>query len=194
MTYPEEFKETLGTLVEEEPLDYTKLEDVGLDTCNHGIPLSSREVPSFDEQEPQPQPLPNCPSLDVSLGDERGLKPPIKPHSSDIFRRNIVDNLTIHTTTSPHMTSFYPKDVSWRWRQEFFLTASPTDEVSFYALFQAFGGNTRDLGSIGEETDNTTTLHQSLLKNFVQCLETAAQSIMTASYRWRQDFQDSVRM
>ncbi|GKC07952.1 hypothetical protein Tco_0999562 [Tanacetum coccineum] len=108
MTYPEEFKETLGTLVEEEPLDYTKLEDVGLDTCNHGIPLSSREVPSFDEQEPQPQPLPNCPSLDVSLGDERGPAPPIKQHSPDSFRMKEVDHLTIHTPSSPHVAYSYP--------------------------------------------------------------------------------------
>ncbi|GJX20896.1 hypothetical protein Tco_0223573, partial [Tanacetum coccineum] len=35
-----------------------------------GIPME--EVPSFDEPEPQPQPLRNYPSLDVSLGEERG--------------------------------------------------------------------------------------------------------------------------
>ncbi|GJX96156.1 hypothetical protein Tco_0351954 [Tanacetum coccineum] len=43
----------------------------GLDTCNHGIPLSSREVPSFDKLELQPQPLPNCPSLDMIENDWR---------------------------------------------------------------------------------------------------------------------------
>ncbi|GKC90475.1 hypothetical protein Tco_1151124, partial [Tanacetum coccineum] len=52
--------------MEVEPLEHMKLEDVGWDTCNHDIPLSSREVPSFDEAEPQPHPLPNCPSLDVT--------------------------------------------------------------------------------------------------------------------------------
>ncbi|GJZ94212.1 hypothetical protein Tco_0666415 [Tanacetum coccineum] len=31
--------------------------------------------------------------------------------------------------------------------------------------WMAFGGNTRDLGSFGEETDKTTDLHQNLLKN-----------------------------
>ncbi|GJV97864.1 hypothetical protein Tco_1549441 [Tanacetum coccineum] len=54
-----------------------------------------REVPSFDEPKPQPQPLPNCPSLDVSLGNERGPKPPIKPLSSDSFRMKVVDPLTM---------------------------------------------------------------------------------------------------
>ncbi|GKD97003.1 hypothetical protein Tco_1380900 [Tanacetum coccineum] len=41
------------------------------------------------------------------------------------------------------------------------------DEVTL----MAFEGNTRDLGSIGEGTNKTTTLHQSLLKNYVHCLD-----------------------
>ncbi|GJZ81239.1 hypothetical protein Tco_0646233 [Tanacetum coccineum] len=77
VTYPEEVEETLGTPVEVEPLDKMKLENVGFNTCNHDIPLSYREVLSFDEPDPQPQPLPSCPSLDVSLGDKRGPEPPI---------------------------------------------------------------------------------------------------------------------
>ncbi|GJZ29712.1 hypothetical protein Tco_0574359 [Tanacetum coccineum] len=48
-----------------------------------------REVPSFDEPKPQPQPLPNCPPLDVSLGNERGLK----PHSSNSFRMKVIRGL-----------------------------------------------------------------------------------------------------
>ncbi|GJZ14924.1 RNA-directed DNA polymerase, eukaryota, reverse transcriptase zinc-binding domain protein, partial [Tanacetum coccineum] len=56
VTYPEEVEETLGTPIEVEPLDETQLEDLGLNICNHDIPLSNREVPSFDEPEPQPNP------------------------------------------------------------------------------------------------------------------------------------------
>ncbi|GJU45235.1 hypothetical protein Tco_1202501 [Tanacetum coccineum] len=67
VTCPEEVEETLGTLIEVEPLDKTQLEDLGLNTCNHEIPVSYREVPSFDKTKPQPQPLPNCPPLDISL-------------------------------------------------------------------------------------------------------------------------------
>ncbi|GJW64123.1 hypothetical protein Tco_0116007 [Tanacetum coccineum] len=62
VTYPEEVEKTLGTLIEVEPLNKTKLEEVGLN-CNHNTPLSSREVPSFNG--PEPQPLFNSPSLDV---------------------------------------------------------------------------------------------------------------------------------
>ncbi|GKE25546.1 hypothetical protein Tco_1440930, partial [Tanacetum coccineum] len=98
------------TPIEVEPLDETQLEDLGLNTCNHAIPFSSTKVPSFDEPEPQPQPLPNCPPLDVSLGNERGLKPPIKPHSPDSFRMKVLDNLTIHTPPSSLVASFHPKD------------------------------------------------------------------------------------
>ncbi|GJV49750.1 hypothetical protein Tco_1439962 [Tanacetum coccineum] len=80
VTYPEKLERTLGTPVEVEALNETKLEEVGLN-CNHNTPLSFREVPSFDG--PEPQPLLNSPSLDVSLGDVIGPKPPIKPHSPD---------------------------------------------------------------------------------------------------------------
>ncbi|GJT14874.1 hypothetical protein Tco_0873580 [Tanacetum coccineum] len=75
--------------MEVEPLDQTKLEDLGLNTCNHNIPLSFREVPSFDEPEPQAQPLPSYPSLDESLGEERGLNSPTKPHSPDSLRMKV---------------------------------------------------------------------------------------------------------
>ncbi|GJV39186.1 hypothetical protein Tco_1417626 [Tanacetum coccineum] len=109
-TYPEEVEETLGIPIKVEPLDETPLEDLGLKTCNHDIPLSSKEIPSINESEPQPQPLPNCLSLDVSLGEERGPEPPIKPHSPDSFRMKEVDRLTINIPPSPHMASSYPKD------------------------------------------------------------------------------------
>ncbi|GJX49607.1 hypothetical protein Tco_0276452 [Tanacetum coccineum] len=110
VTYPEEVEETLETPMEVEPLEETQLEDLGLNTCNHDIPFSSRKVPIFDEPESQPQPLPNCPSLDASLGNERGPEPPIKLPSLDSFRMKKVDHLNIHTPPSPHVASFYLKE------------------------------------------------------------------------------------
>nr|GEU81008.1 retrotransposon protein [Tanacetum cinerariifolium] len=111
MTYPGEVEEIIGIPIEVEPLDETQLEDLGLNTYNHDIPFSSREIPNFDEPEPQPQPLPNYPPLDVSLGSEKGLKPPIKPYSLDSFRMNVVDNLTIYIPPSPHVVPFHLKDM-----------------------------------------------------------------------------------
>ncbi|GKD85681.1 hypothetical protein Tco_1356835 [Tanacetum coccineum] len=111
VTYPEEVEETLGTPMEVEPLDQTRLDDVGLNTFSHGLFLSSREVPIFDEPKPQPQPLPSCPFLDESLEEERGPNPPTKPHSLDSFRMKEVDNLTIHTPPSSHVACFHPKDM-----------------------------------------------------------------------------------
>ncbi|GKB82430.1 hypothetical protein Tco_0949325 [Tanacetum coccineum] len=107
VTYSEEVEKTLGTPIEVEPLNETKLEEVGL-ICNHNTPLSSREVPSFDG--PEPQALLNSPSLDLSLGDVIGPKPPIKPHSPDSSRMKVVDYLTTQTPPSPHGASSNPKD------------------------------------------------------------------------------------
>ncbi|GKA79203.1 zinc finger, CCHC-type containing protein [Tanacetum coccineum] len=47
------------------------------------------------------------------------------------------------------------------------------DEV--FSIWKAFGGNTRDLGSFGEETDKHTNLHQHLSRISTQKLETASQ-------------------
>nr|GEZ88548.1 ribonuclease H-like domain-containing protein [Tanacetum cinerariifolium] len=111
VTYSKEVKDTLVTSIEVEPLNQTQVEGIGLNSCNDDILFSFREVPSFDELEPQPHPLPNCPSLDVSLGVERGPKPPIKPHSLDSFRMKEVDNLTFHISPSRYTVSFHIKDV-----------------------------------------------------------------------------------
>ncbi|GJY01824.1 hypothetical protein Tco_0359976 [Tanacetum coccineum] len=111
VTYPKEVKETIGIPIEVEHLNQTHIEDLGLNTCSHDLSPSFREVPSFDEPNPQPHPLTNCPSLDVSLGEERSPEPPIKPHSLDSFRMKEVNNLTIHTPPSPHVTSLHPKDM-----------------------------------------------------------------------------------
>ncbi|GJT53932.1 hypothetical protein Tco_0988986 [Tanacetum coccineum] len=72
-----------------------------------GTPI---RVPSFDKTKPQPQPLPNCPPLDISQGDKRGLEPPTKPHSPDSFRMKVVENLTIHTPSSSLVASSHPND------------------------------------------------------------------------------------
>ncbi|GKB17257.1 zinc finger, CCHC-type containing protein [Tanacetum coccineum] len=95
-----------------EPLEETPLEDLGLNTCYHEIPLSFKEIPNLDEPKRQPQLFPSFPSLEVDLGEERDPKPPIKPPSLDSFKMKIVDPLTIHTPPSPHVASFRPKDIS----------------------------------------------------------------------------------
>ncbi|GJV00878.1 hypothetical protein Tco_1330148 [Tanacetum coccineum] len=52
------------------------------------------------------------------------------------------------------------------------------DEV--FRIWKAFGGNTRDLGSFGEETDEITDLHQHLSRFCSQRLETASQDTRDA--------------
>ncbi|GJV81874.1 hypothetical protein Tco_1517744 [Tanacetum coccineum] len=109
VTYLEEVEETIGIPMEVEPLEHTKLEDLGLSTCSHDLFLSSREIPSVDE--PEPRLLPNFSSLDVNLGDKRGIDPPIKPYSLDSFRMKEVYRLTIHTPPSSHVVPLHLKDM-----------------------------------------------------------------------------------
>ncbi|GJU28660.1 hypothetical protein Tco_1167281 [Tanacetum coccineum] len=90
VTYPEEVEETIGIPMEVEPLNQTQLEDLGLNTYSHDLFPSSKEFPSVDE--PEPQPLPNLPFLDINLGDKRGPEPKslIKPHSPGSFRVKVI--------------------------------------------------------------------------------------------------------
>ncbi|GJY62797.1 hypothetical protein Tco_0464257 [Tanacetum coccineum] len=143
--------------MEVEPLEETQLEDLGLNTCNHDIPLSSREVPIFDEPEPQPQPLPNCPPLDASLGNEEGPEPPIKPPSPDSFRIKESDHLTIHTPPSPHVASFHLKDTYC------YYHPCIDDPKKYYGFKPGLLGQSRSLGNFSLKTKN----------NFSQTLETA---------------------
>ncbi|GJR28194.1 zinc finger, CCHC-type containing protein [Tanacetum coccineum] len=48
-------------------------------------------------------------------------------------------------------------------------------DVLVFSIWKAFGGNTRDLGSFGEEMDKTTDLHQHLSRISTQKLGTASQ-------------------
>ncbi|GJZ28885.1 hypothetical protein Tco_0573532 [Tanacetum coccineum] len=109
VTRPEEVKETIGTLIEVEPLDHIKLGDLSLGTSTYDLFLSFKGFPNFDG--PEPQPLLNSPSLDVSLGDVKGPEPPIKSHSPDSSRMKVVDYLTTQTPPLPHVANSHPKGV-----------------------------------------------------------------------------------
>nr|GEU56388.1 ribonuclease H-like domain-containing protein [Tanacetum cinerariifolium] len=123
VTYPEEVEKTLGTSIKVEPLNKTKLKEVGLN-CNHNTPFSSREVPSFDGLEPQP--LLNSPSLDVILGDVIGPEPPIKPNSLNSSRINVVDYLTTQTPSSPYVANSHPKGVYSYYNPDIYVAGSET--------------------------------------------------------------------
>ncbi|GJX24019.1 hypothetical protein Tco_0228464 [Tanacetum coccineum] len=94
--------------MEVEPLDRTKLEDLGLNTYSHDLSLSFREIPSVVE--PEPQLLPDFSPLDVNLGDKRGTDPPINPYSSGSLKMKVVEPLTIHIPPSPHVAYFHRND------------------------------------------------------------------------------------
>ncbi|GJT49698.1 hypothetical protein Tco_0975855 [Tanacetum coccineum] len=124
VTYLKEVEKTLGTSIKVEPLNETKLEEVGLN-CNHNTPLSSRKVSSFDG--PEPQPLLNNPSLDVRLGDVIGPGPPIKLHTPDSSRMKVVDYLTTQILPSSHVENFHPKGVYSYYNPELSLFDRPNE-------------------------------------------------------------------
>ncbi|GJZ01419.1 hypothetical protein Tco_0519380 [Tanacetum coccineum] len=93
-----EVDETIGILIEVEPLDHMKLEELGSNTCSHGLCPNSREFPNVDK--PEPQPLLNLPFLDVNLGYKRGTDPSINPYSPGSFRMkslNLVNEVVYHS-------------------------------------------------------------------------------------------------
>ncbi|GKA63291.1 hypothetical protein Tco_0762897 [Tanacetum coccineum] len=101
MTHLEDIEETIGILMEVEPLDHIKLEDLSLGTSTRDPFLSSKGFPSIDESKPQL--LPNLSPLDVNIGYKRGTDPSINPDTPDGFRMKVVKPLTIHTPPSPHV-------------------------------------------------------------------------------------------
>ncbi|GJV07669.1 hypothetical protein Tco_1345325 [Tanacetum coccineum] len=56
-----------------------------------------------------------------------------------------------------------------------------------FSIWKAFGGNTRGLGSFGEETDKTTDLHQNLLKSMLTELGDGVTTIKRRRYDLRSD-------
>ncbi|GJX90071.1 hypothetical protein Tco_0343397 [Tanacetum coccineum] len=74
------------------------------------------------------------------------------------------------------------------------LSVGVFDEV--FSIWKAFGANTHDLGSFGEETDKTTNLHQHLSRISTQKLETASQitrdAVTTYLKTASQDFQTAL--
>ncbi|GKC46498.1 hypothetical protein Tco_1064220 [Tanacetum coccineum] len=54
-------------------------------------------------------------------------------------------------------------------------------EAACASTWMAFGGNTRDLDSICEETDKNSTLHEIGYQKGIQTVETASQFLATAS-------------
>ncbi|GJU85766.1 hypothetical protein Tco_1293312 [Tanacetum coccineum] len=189
VTYPEEVENTLGTSIEIEALNETKLEEVGLN-CNHNTPFSSREVLSFDG--PEPQPLLNSPSLDM-FDDDWGLESkkvsPLGEELSLFDRPNKVERGRI--LEAHRLESILQQQISQRMapshhdgRKAYLLEDKQIPSVGVFdevvSIWKAFGEHTLDLGSFGEDTDKTTGLHQHLSRLCSQRLEMASQDTCDA--------------
>ncbi|GJR77813.1 hypothetical protein Tco_0090178 [Tanacetum coccineum] len=125
VTYLEEVKETIGIPIKVEPLDETPLEDLGLNTCNHDIPLSYKEIPN-DPKKPygfKPGLLGQSGSLNVAFSN------------LEVIVNNFLEGLSLPVN---------PKEVK-NGRKAHLLedkqlpSVRVFDEVSFYTLLQDYG-------------------------------------------------------
>nr|GEV27952.1 hypothetical protein [Tanacetum cinerariifolium] len=96
------------------------------------------EFPSF--YGPEPQPLVNSPSLDVSLGDIIGPEPPIKIYSLNSSRMKVVYYLTTQTPPSPYVANSHPKGVYT------YYNACIDDLKKHYGFKSSLLGQSRSLG------------------------------------------------
>ncbi|GKB27027.1 hypothetical protein Tco_0866428, partial [Tanacetum coccineum] len=81
--------------------------------------------------------------------------PPITPKDSGSFRMKVVEPLTIHTPPSPHVAYLHRNG-----RKAHLFEDKQIPSVEVFSTWMAFGENTHDLGSFGEETDKIMDLHQ----------------------------------
>nr|GEY62720.1 hypothetical protein [Tanacetum cinerariifolium] len=185
-------EETLGTPMEVKPLNQTKLEDVGLN--NHSISISYKEVPIFNGLEPQPQ----------LLHDPKkhyGFKPCLLGQGGslgvDLSNREVLENNFLKGLSLP----MKPKELE-KGRKAHLLednqipSVAVFDAVSFYALFQALGGNTHGLDSIWEETGQGYSFTRSGFKDALTVPEdgvTIPSDAVKTYKRPRQKLCDDVR-
>ncbi|GJX67233.1 hypothetical protein Tco_0302960 [Tanacetum coccineum] len=87
------------------------------------------------------------------------------------------------------ISTIEPKNVNEALKDESWIVARQEELNQFiandiwelvFSIWMAFGGNTRDLDSFGEETDETTDLHQHLSRLCSQRLKTASQNTRDA--------------
>ncbi|GJX60162.1 reverse transcriptase domain-containing protein [Tanacetum coccineum] len=103
----------------------------------------------------------------------------VSPLEKDKFEAFFVDSLKVRKMGFKHVLEkrkgYYKActTLGQPRRKAHFLEDKQIPSVGVFD--EAFGGNTRDLGSFGEEMDKTTNLHQHLLRISTQKLETASQ-------------------
>ncbi|GJT67177.1 hypothetical protein Tco_1018657 [Tanacetum coccineum] len=108
--------------------------------------------------------------LDVSKESELELEPVKKKTAS---RRMVKKKVTLSAEDN---IIYDNPDAALELGKSISLTEFEEAESArkVFCIWKAFGRNTRDLGSFGEETDKTTNLHQHLSRISTQKLETAS--------------------
>ncbi|GJZ57756.1 mitochondrial proton/calcium exchanger protein-like protein isoform X1 [Tanacetum coccineum] len=133
--------------------------------------------------------------ITLRVGEERIIFTSVKPTSSlikrvymlslrermevDLEARLMGETLVINRSLDP-LNGDYIKlndlNEPFEFRRNQGDNLMPTiEEGEVFSIWEAFRGNTHDLGSFGEETNKTTDLHQHLSRISTQKLETASQ-------------------
>ncbi|GKB11698.1 zinc finger, CCHC-type containing protein, partial [Tanacetum coccineum] len=118
-----------------------------------------------------------------ALWERRSSKAPSSDGFSFLFLKNYWDlfksdvEYVLNDTNYFLLTGdFQPERLAQAQIRHIFLDGYGIYDVrTVFSIWKAFGGNTRDLGSFGEETDKTKDLHQHLSRISTQKLETASQ-------------------
>ncbi|GKA18242.1 hypothetical protein Tco_0698079 [Tanacetum coccineum] len=143
--------------------------------------LPARSITSWEDLSPSPQPQALGTTFEARVRDYMAA------HSKRMERFGLLKELT---------TSKAPEKVLIREEAKFLVTKNVnsislargdeersdkmdktfdnTLKPTVFSIWKAFGGNTRDLGSFGKETDKAMNLHQHLLRISTQKLETAS--------------------
>ncbi|GJU34775.1 hypothetical protein Tco_1183129 [Tanacetum coccineum] len=103
----------------------------------------------------------------------------------DKFEAFFVENLKVRKKGFKHVLEkrkgYYKACINLGRRKAYLLEDKQIPSVGVFDevfnIWKAFGGNTHELGSFGEETDKTTNLHQHLSRISTQKLETPSQPI-----------------
>ncbi|GJX08790.1 hypothetical protein Tco_0196722 [Tanacetum coccineum] len=142
------------------PLEEIQLDDK-LHFIKEPIEIMDREVKHLKQS--------RIPIIKVRWNSRRGLE--FTWEREDFFKSKY-----LHLFVSKRNANRRNRAPGWRSRRKAHLLEDKQIPSVGYlmSIWKAFGGNTRDLGSFGEETDKSTDLHQHLLRLCSQRLETTS--------------------
>nr|GEU43263.1 hypothetical protein [Tanacetum cinerariifolium] len=143
------------------------IKEISSSFCTHKIHMEDELKPTV---QPQRRVNPNIKEeFDIEIHDKKGSKNLAADHLSRL------ESPDIGKPTRAEIRDLFPEEKLMEISDKNNKPCANYLASRVFNIWKAFGGNTRDLGSFGEEMDKTTDLHQHLLRISTQQLETASQ-------------------